>query len=468
MEDDIRELLPLVGKSPPIISESKSQKSRSKSTTAKTKKKKKSTDEKSKSKSTTTAKSKQSKSSAPISSDPKTLTVQIPSQTTLIEPESGKPVVVKPSISEYLREIIEDPIIPSPTETNGKSSTKKRTGKSSTGVKKQPKSSTTAIATATASKLKKKEKEEEVEEKKKRRERLLVSPFEYLQIRHVPENSTEFHDDISLVTLPKPLRDLEAKAARKLEPTEESSQSEISLAPEIQSSSPAESSKSSLGVVPPEPLPVIPGWSRKSKPERIPNSKDKEQEQASALSSHTPDKVSATTPHNDSTPSLVGTKADAKMSQPETSEEQKSNLPPNKNPRKKQETSPPPPLTLESINNNLDKNIGRQDIDPIPQIDSAQASSLSNRTPKQYLWIPSSMTRQKTKGTQRTLNDNAESGNVASTNLIENNNGPGVQNDHEELRQPASFWRSSSRPFRLSYWPRKTPKTTKTDRQDTP
>lgn len=431
MEDDIRELVagtPVpVPLQVPVASETKSPKSRSKSTTAKNKKKKKSSDGKSKSKSTATAKTKRS-TSTPTFSKPETLTVQIPSEP-VVSDSAPNQLATTSCVSDNLREVIGDSTIPSvKPNKEKKSSSKSRRADSSKKEKKGPKKSTVTAdaAAATAAKLKKDAEEEEVAEKKKRRERLLVSPFEYLQIQHIPKtNSEEFHDDISFLTLPKPLRDLEAKAAKKVAANDppprqpimqtdhysNATSTEKNIAAPVKA--PANTSKSTSNAVSPTP-----GWSRRSKPERnrISMSQEKQKEEASTDSPLSPQQSSILSAHHDRSSSLVtATTQTTNTKPPEINDDERNPLRRN-SPIETMEPNPSQRIELESMTENSTKNADKSPIVEMPSSNEATDSNVSNKRSRQASWLASTSlwTRHTIEVSQRTLSDDVESGKLTS------------------------------------------------------
>lgn len=313
MEDDIRDLVH--GASPPRP-DAKSLKSRSKSTTAKSsKKKKKPTDSKSKSKSTTTGKKKREKNAPPVL-DPATLTIQVPPVPPVtvslpLATGTASPLPVplpapKSSVSEHLREIINDPTIPVATPTP---STRADTHVDSQQKDKasKPRKKKESNRPTTSSKRKEQQtqnqphqqqnqqqQDEEGEEKRKRRERLMVSPFEYLHITPFRHGEEDFHDDISFLTLPKPLRDQETQAIGNSFSLEEDLHHENHLShledeqvtpqPEVPTGNSASHQINDDTTLDPpaidtpardqlQPLPA-PGWARKSKFERTAKTKE--------------------------------------------------------------------------------------------------------------------------------------------------------------------------------------------------
>lgn len=318
MEDDIRDLVH--GSSPPQP-DAKSLKSRSKSTTAKSSKKsKKSSDSKSKSKSTTKAKKKRDKSATRVP-DPATLTIQVPPDAVSVPLATTTPTPLpeplpapKTSVSEHLREIINDPTIPvatPPTTTTrvdapipvvvddqekekaSKPRKKKDTKRPSTSSKRKEQQKQKQTQ-----QQQQQQEDEEGEEKRKRRERLMVSPFEYLHITPFRHGEEEFHDDISYLTLPKPLRDQEGKSNGKIMTTEEELYLEshhLSQVDEETATPNGDNTESNDALAPidkannvadpPQPSPSpAPGWARKTKPERTANTTEQASTQLSQSS----------------------------------------------------------------------------------------------------------------------------------------------------------------------------------------
>lgn len=440
MEDDIRDLVH--GASPPRP-DAKSLKSRSKSTTAKSsKKKKKPTDSKSKSKSTTTGKKKREKNAPPVL-DPATLTIQVPPVPPVtvslpLATGTASPLPVplpapKSSVSEHLREIINDPTIPVATPTP---STRADTHVDSQQKDKasKPRKKKESNRPTTSSKRKEQQtqnqphqqqnqqqQDEEGEEKRKRRERLMVSPFEYLHITPFRHGEEDFHDDISFLTLPKPLRDQETQAIGNSFSLEEDLHHENHLShledeqvtpqPEVPTGNSASHQINDDTTLDPpaidtpatdqlQPLPA-PGWARKSKFERTAKTK----EQASTDLSHSPELSSLPSAHLDCPSPVFSVTAthDASTAIPqlETRNEKSVNRPKNHLPQKEppmEQTKTIQVIAPKTLHPTLDRTRSCNNVNlpirdpppPAPHLEQDSPSVTHHETPaekRQYSWL---------------------------------------------------------------------------------
>lgn len=311
MEDDIRDVVRrTLSSSKPraprrtstsVVSESK--KSRSKSTTAKERTKKKTpsnTATKSRAKSTATGKKKNHTKAK--SSDAENEPLKVPESITAVEkkgsrkstPDHLKNIIVSPKPKNPVKKVKPKNIKPVTLQKTVDGSETKEAKKKSANAKNSPKS-------------KPKEKEEEP---RKRRERLMTSPFEFLQVKYIQppaDDDASFQDDISHLTLPKPLRELEkkqpqAQSSSLLGPSqpEYEESPDGALAMFLTSEATPQSSEEKISLQLPK---ATPGWTRKPIPSKIPRESKK-----SSSSTATGDKDSsgatASTKDNVSSPVL--------------------------------------------------------------------------------------------------------------------------------------------------------------------
>jgi hypothetical protein len=233
-------------------------KSKSRSTTAKEKKKKKKSSKDSVEgciKPSTTIKKKKKLPSKPLNVDPTLVTMAaaetIPAdnkQKTTTEPPHHQ---LRTTTSRDESDIVPD--LSGLTMNKGKTKTKRSKDGSKENHQNREKNSK-------PQQLKPTKKEEET---RKRRERLMVSPFDYLQVKHFepPQDDVScFRDDISHLTLPKPLRELEKKYLKDMTSTPPFREETPVSYPALMVSSLLADQAAVNG---PDP-----GWSRKAKPER--------------------------------------------------------------------------------------------------------------------------------------------------------------------------------------------------------